>query len=44
MDDFTVLIGVLASSSIAINLYLVKSVANLCERIAHLEGKLSSQA
>jgi len=44
MDDFTVLVGVLASGSIAINLYLVKSVANLCERISHLEGKLSSQA
>jgi len=41
MDDFTVLVGVLASGSIAINLYLVKSVADLCSRISHLEGKLS---
>jgi len=44
MDDFAVLVGILASGSIAINLYLVKAVANLCERISHLEGKLSSQA
>tara|TARA_R100001086_G_scaffold1781_1_gene1227 strand:+ start:368 stop:499 length:132 start_codon:yes stop_codon:yes gene_type:complete len=41
MDDFAVLVGVLASGSIAINLYLIKSVAGLCDRISHLEGKLS---
>ncbi len=41
MDDFAVLVGVLASGSIAINLYLVKSIADLCSRISHLEGKLS---
>ena len=41
MDDFAVLVGVLASGSVAINLYLVKSIANLCQRISHLEGKLS---
>ena len=38
MDDFSVLVGILASSSIAINLYLIKSIANLCERLAKLEG------
>tara|TARA_R100001086_G_C11803659_1_gene249551 strand:- start:22 stop:153 length:132 start_codon:yes stop_codon:yes gene_type:complete len=41
MDDFAVLVGVLASGSIAINLYLVKAIGNLCQRISHLEGKLS---
>jgi len=41
MDDFAVLVGILASGSIAINLYLVKAVADLCSRISHLEGKLS---
>ena len=44
MDDFAVLVGVLASGSLAINLYLIKSVATLCEKVARLEGKLSSQA
>ena len=44
MADFEILIGILASGSIAINLYLVKSIADLCSRISHLEGKLSSQA
>jgi len=42
--DFTVLVGVLASGSIAINLYLIKSIADLCQRLSKLEGKLSSQA
>jgi len=41
LDDFAILIGILASGSIAINLYLVKAVANLCQRISHLEGQLS---
>ena len=41
MDDFAVLVGVLATGSIAINIYLIKSVANLCERIVRLETKLS---
>jgi len=41
MDDFTVLVGVLATSGIAINIYLIKSIANLCERLAVLETKLS---
>ena len=44
MDDFAVLVGILASSSFAINLYLIKSVASLCEKVARLEGRLSSQA
>jgi len=44
MDDFSVLVGVLASSSFAINLYLIKSIADLCSRLSHIEGKLSSQA
>ena len=44
MDDFTVFVGVIASGSLAINLYLIKSVANLCEKVGRLEGKLSSQA
>ena len=41
MDDFAVLVGILASSSFAINLYLIKSVARLCEKVARLEGKLA---
>ena len=41
MDDFAILIGILASGSIAINLYLIKSVATLCEKVARLEGQLS---
>jgi len=41
MEDFQVLVGILASSSIAINIYLIKSIANLCERIVRVETKLS---
>ena len=41
MEDFQVLVGILASSSFAINLYLIKSVARLFEKVARLEGKLS---
>jgi len=41
MEDFQILVGVLASSSIAINIYLIKSVATLCEKVGRLEGKLS---
>ena len=41
MEDFQVLVGILASGSIAINIYLIKSVATLCEKVARLEGKLS---
>ena len=41
MEDFQVLVGVLASGLIAVNLYVIKSLSNLCDRISHLEGKLS---
>ena len=41
MDDFTVFVGVIASGSLAINLYLIKSVANLCEKVGKLEGRLN---
>jgi len=41
MEDFQVLVGILASGSFAINLYLIKSVATLCEKVARLEGRLS---
>ena len=41
MDDFAILISILASSSLAINLYLIKSVATLCEKVARLEGRLN---
>jgi hypothetical protein len=44
MEDFQVLVGILATGSITINIYLIKSMANLCERLAKVEGKLSSQA
>jgi len=44
MEDFQILVGILATGSISINIFLVKQVGNLCERISHLEGKLSSQA
>jgi len=41
MDDFAILVGILASGSIAINLYLIKSIASLCERLARVEGRLN---
>ena len=41
MDDFIVLVGVISSGLIAVNLYVIKSISNLCDRISHLEGKLS---
>ena len=41
MEDFAVLLGFFATASIAINLYLIKSVATLCEKVARLEGKMS---
>jgi len=44
MEDFQILVGILATGSITINIYLIKSMANLCERLAKVEGKLSSQA
>tara|TARA_R100000656_G_C3890887_1_gene116555 strand:- start:323 stop:451 length:129 start_codon:yes stop_codon:yes gene_type:complete len=42
MEDFTVLVGVLASASIAVNIYIIKSISDLCTRLSRLEGKLSS--
>jgi len=41
MEDFQVLVGILASGSIAINLYLIKSISSLCERLARVEGSLN---
>ena len=41
MEDFQVLVGILATGSIAINIYLIKSIANLCERLARVETKLA---
>tara|TARA_R100000963_G_C4604025_1_gene76723 strand:+ start:623 stop:754 length:132 start_codon:yes stop_codon:yes gene_type:complete len=41
MEDFAVLLGLFATGSLAINLYLIKSLANLCERVAKVETKLS---
>jgi len=40
MEDFTVLVGILASASITVNIYIIKSIANLCERIVRLETKI----
>jgi hypothetical protein len=40
MMEFEILIGILATGSITINVYLIKSLANLCERLARVEGKL----
>jgi len=41
MEDFTVLVGVISSGLIAVNLYVIRSISNLCDRISHLEGKFS---
>ena len=41
MEDFQVLVGVLSSALIAVNLYVIKSLSNLCDRISHLEGRLA---
>jgi len=41
MEDFQVLVGVLASASIAVNIYIIKSIGDLCTRLSRLEGKLS---
>jgi len=38
MDDFYIYFGMISSLSIGINLYLIKSISGLCERISHLEG------
>ena len=41
MEDYMVLVGIMSSALIAVNLYVIKSISNLCDRISHLEGKLS---
>jgi len=41
MEDFIVLVGVISSGLIAVNLYVIKSISNLCDRISKLEGFLS---
>ena len=38
MDDFYIYFGMISSLSIGINLYLLKSITGLAERISHLEG------
>jgi len=38
MDDFAVMVGILATGSITINIYLVKQISDLCQRISKLEG------
>ena len=43
MEDFDLLLGLFATGSLAINLYLIKSLANICERVARLETKLSHE-
>ena len=40
MDDFTILVGILASGSITINIWLIKSMSELCTRLSRIEGKL----
>jgi len=41
MEDFTIMVGVVSSALIAVNLYVIKSISNLCDRISKLEGFLS---
>jgi len=38
MDDFAILVGILATGSISINIYLVKQISELCNRLSKLEG------
>jgi len=40
MDDFSILIGILATASISINIYIVKSISKLCERVTRLETEI----
>jgi len=40
MDDFAILIGILATASISINIYIVKSISKLCERVTRLETEI----
>jgi len=43
MEDFQVLVGILASASIAVNIYIIRSIGDLCTRISRMEGRLSSK-
>jgi len=38
MDDFAIMVGILCTGSISINIYLVKQISDLCQRISKLEG------
>ena len=38
MDDFTALIAILATGSFTINIFLLKQILDLCQRISKLEG------
>jgi len=40
MDDFAILIGILATASISINIYIVKSISKLCERVTRMETEI----
>jgi hypothetical protein len=44
MEDQTIMLGVLSSAVIGINLFVIKSLSDLCKRISRLEGRLHSQA
>ena len=41
MEDFYIFFGMISSLSMGINIYLIKSVSSLCERLAKIEGRLS---
>jgi len=41
MEDFQILVGILASASIAVNIYIIRSIGDLCTRISRMEGRLS---
>jgi len=43
MEDFQVLIGILASASVAVNIYIIRTIGDLCTRISRMEGRLSSK-
>ena len=38
MEDNIIMLGVLSSTVIGINLYVIKSLSDLCKRISRLEG------
>ena len=41
MEDQIIMLGVLSSTVIGINLYVIKSLSDLCKRISRLEGFLN---